>query len=86
VVDDLADWEATLRSLDADGRQVPRDALTRRCVHHAALWQLLGHWLEARDKDASDQGYAEFHARVTRVPLDAAARNGAPRTNGVAVG
>ena len=80
VVDDLADWQATLRSLDADGRAVARDALTRRCVHHAALWQLLGRWLEARDKDASDQGYAEFGARVTRLPLDAAARNGAPRT------
>ena len=67
-------------SLDADGRQVPRDALTHRCVHHAALRQLLGHWLEAREKDAGDQGYAEFRARVTRLPLDAAARDGAPRT------
>jgi hypothetical protein len=85
VVDDLADWQATLRSLEADGRQVPRRGLTGRCVHQAALWQLLGHWLEARDKDASDQGYAEFCARVARVPLDAAVRNGAPRTNGVAV-
>jgi hypothetical protein len=86
VVDDLADWQATLRSLEADGRQVPRRALTGRCVHHAALWQLLSDWLEARDKDAGDQGYAEFSARVARVPFDAAARNGAPRTNGVAVG
>ena len=86
VVDDLADWQARLRSLDADGRQVPRDALARRCVHQAALWQLLGHWLEARDNDAGEQGYAEFRARVTHVPLDAAARNGARARNGVAVG
>ena len=86
VVDDLADWQATLRSLEADGRPVPRRALTGRCAHHAALWQLLRHWLAARDKDAGDQGYAEFSARVARAPLDAAARNGAPRTNGVAVG
>ena len=86
VVNGLAEWQTTMRSLEADGRQVPREALTRRCVHHAALWQLLGHWLEARDKDASDQGYAEFCARVAPRPLDTAARNGAPRTNGVAVG
>lgn len=86
VVGDLADWQATLRSLEADGRPVPRRTLTRRCVNQMALWQLLGHWLEARDTDANDRGYAEFSARVTRVPHSAAARNGAPRTNGVAVG
>ncbi|HEX5925648.1 MAG TPA: hypothetical protein VFY45_17575 [Baekduia sp.] len=86
VVADLADWQATLRSLEADGRPAPRYALAHRCVHHAALWQLLGHWLEARDEDASGQAEAEFRARVAHAPGDAAARNGAPRTNGVAVG
>jgi hypothetical protein len=86
VVADLADWQATLRSLEADGRPVPRYAATRRCVHHAALWQLLGSWLQARDEGASDQAEAEFRTRVTRVPLDVATRNGTPRTNSVAVG
>ena len=86
VVADLADWQATLRSLEADGRPVPRYALMRRCVHHAALWQLLVHWLEARDEDASGQAEADFRAHVARAPRDAAARNGAPRANGVAVG
>jgi hypothetical protein len=86
LVADLADWQATLRSLEADGRPVPRHALTRRCVHHAALWQLLVRWLEARDEDASGQAEAEFRAHVAHAPLDAAERNGTPRANGVAVG
>ena len=70
VVADLADWQATLRSLEADGRPVPHDALMRRCVHHAALWQLLVDWLEARDEDASGQAEAEFRAHVARAPRD----------------
>jgi hypothetical protein len=86
VVDDLADWQAMLRSIEADGSQVPRRALTGRCVHHAALWQLLTDWLEAREKDASDQAFAEFRARVAHVPLEAAPLNGAPRPNVMAVG
>jgi hypothetical protein len=86
VVADLADWQATLRSLEADGRPAPRQALTRRCVHHAALWQLLVDWLDASDKDARGQAEAEFRAHVARAPRDAVARNGAPRANGVAVG
>jgi hypothetical protein len=86
VVDDLADWQRTLRSIEADGSQVPSRALTGRCLHHAALWQLLAHWLEAREEDASDQAYAEFRRRVARAPLAAAPLHGAPRTNVVAVG
>jgi hypothetical protein len=86
VVDDLANWQATLRSIEADGGQVPPRALAGRCVHHAALWQLLAHWLEARHSDVSDQAYAEFRSRVARVPLEAPAGNGAGRTNVVAVG
>jgi tetratricopeptide (TPR) repeat protein len=84
VVADLASWQATLRSLEADGRPAPRYALTLRCVHHAALWQLLADWLEARGKDASGRAEAELRARVARVPRDVA-RNGTPRTTGVAI-
>lgn len=81
VVHELADWQATLRSLEADGRQLTSRALNSRCVHHTALWQLLGHWLQAGNEDASDEGYAELCAHAGRVPMDAAARNGTPRVN-----
>jgi hypothetical protein len=85
VIDDLARWQTALRSLEADGRPVPAVVLRRRCVHHAALWQLLVHWFEARDEHASGRAEEDFRARVAQVPLDAAAFNGARRRNGVAV-
>ena len=84
VVVDLTEWQATLRAHEADGRPLPRGALTRRCVHQTALWQLLGHWLEARDTDANDEGYVEFSARVAPGPPEG--RSLARHTNGVAVG
>jgi hypothetical protein len=86
VVADLADWQTTLRALEADGRPVPRYAVMRRCVHHAALWQLLVYWLRARDEGASNQAEAELRTRVTGVPLESPTGNGASRTNSVAVG
>jgi hypothetical protein len=85
VLDDLDGWLATLRSLDAEGRPIPAVVLRRRCVHHAALWQLLAHWFAARDPDAGRRAEEDFRARVARVPLDSAALNGAGRTNGAAV-
>ena len=86
VVDDLADWQATLRSLEADGRQVPRDALragactTRRSGSCSATGSRRATRTRAIRAMRSS-------ARASRaLPLDAAARNGAPRTNGLAVG
>ena len=76
VLADLATWQAKLRSLEADGKPILIPDLRRRCVHQAALWQLLAHWFEARDAGACDEAEQELRTRAARAPVADAALNG----------
>ena len=80
VLADLGDWQATLRSLEADGKPILTADLRRRCVHHAALWQSLAHWFEARDDAACGKAAEELRTRAARAAAVDATRNGHPRT------
>jgi hypothetical protein len=52
MLDELEQWRDSLRARDAAGQPVPRAELERLCKHHAALWQLLGQWLDASEASA----------------------------------
>jgi hypothetical protein len=59
----LEDWQATLRRHDAEARRASGALLRRLCDHHAALWQLLGQWIEA-DDDGAAAARLEFEEKV----------------------
>ena len=53
MLDELEQWRDSLRARDASAQPVPRAELERLCEHHAALWQLLGQWLDAPQVSAT---------------------------------
>lgn len=59
----LTEWQATLRRGEAAARRASASQLRRLCAHHAALWQLLGEWIEADETTAAD-AEAEFKAKL----------------------
>ena len=61
---ELEVWQATLRRGEAAARRAPAPALRRLCAHHAALWQLLGQWIEAADEPAAAAAEEEFRAKL----------------------
>ena len=42
------------------------DQVELLCDHHAALWQLLGEWVEEADEAAADRRERAFRTAVTR--------------------
>jgi hypothetical protein len=75
---ELAGWQATLRSLEAEGKPVHASALRRRCVHQAALWQFLAQWFQARDDAACMAAEQGLRARAGGPAAVDAAHNGHP--------
>lgn len=63
---DLKRWRTTLRRLDAAARPSSPYLLGLLCDHHAALWQLLGQWVEADDAASAARAEQEFREQVKR--------------------
>jgi hypothetical protein len=62
---DLRRWRSTLRRLDAAARPTSPYLLGLLCDHHAALWQLLGQWVEA-DGPSAARAERDFREQVKR--------------------
>jgi hypothetical protein len=65
ILADLKRWRTTLRRLDAAARPSSPYLLGLLCDHHAALWQLLGQWVQA-DEPSADRAERDFRAQVKR--------------------
>ena len=62
---DLERWRSTLRSYQASARAVSVEQVELLCDHHAALWQLLGEWVEA-DEACAERRERAFRTAVAR--------------------
>jgi hypothetical protein len=62
---DLKRWRSTLRRIDAAARPTSPYLLGLLCDHHAALWQLLGQWVEA-DAASAARAERDFREQVKR--------------------
>ncbi len=61
-IDDIEQWQAVLRQLDARGREPRRFLLAVLCDHHAALWQLFAEWVSANseeERDAKEKAFVD---------------------------
>jgi hypothetical protein len=67
LIDELRQWHATLRFVDAGSRAPSRYLLAQLCDHHAGMWQLLEQWLAASyEGDAGEKASKRFHDKVEK--------------------